>query len=231
LGDEGSGGVGLTNNGGAVSVAGVDGSGSNAFHFSGAQSLSSTDVGLPSGTNPRTYGCWFKTTTLAAMTFIGWGTASTGHTSLGMISIGHLRAESSGDHITGPFVADGRWHFAVVVEENSPFDGVKRKLYLDGRLVGTSLTLNSNVLAGANKFRIGALPNATNFATGQIDGCFVNNVAFSAEEMLKLYAKASQAMPAAPKNAGDHIEGFSITSLFGVFDTLDSTVQISLGVG
>ena len=46
LGDEGSNGAALTNNGGAVSISGADGSSGNAFNFAGAQSFSATDAGL-----------------------------------------------------------------------------------------------------------------------------------------------------------------------------------------
>ena len=50
LGDEGSNGAALTNNGGAVSVVGVDGSSGNSFLFSSAsQTLSATDAGFRRG--------------------------------------------------------------------------------------------------------------------------------------------------------------------------------------
>jgi hypothetical protein len=58
--DTGSQGVPLVNNGGAVPVAGADGQLLGAFNFSGAQSLSSTDAGLPAALTSRSYGCWVQ---------------------------------------------------------------------------------------------------------------------------------------------------------------------------
>ena len=56
-----------------------------------------------------------------------------------------------------------------MVEDNAAGDGVRRKLYFDGRLVGGSTVLNSITLAGANRFRIGAYADGTAPFTGQID--------------------------------------------------------------
>ena len=70
LTDQGSGGVALTNNGAAVSVVGADGAQGGAFSYAGAQSLSATDAGLPSGLAARSYGCWFKTTLTGAAPYV-----------------------------------------------------------------------------------------------------------------------------------------------------------------
>jgi hypothetical protein len=78
-----------------------------------------------------------------------------------------LECWSVGDNIAGGFVADGQWHFVAAVEDNAAVDGVRRKLYLDGRLVGGSVTLNAATLAGANRFRIGAASDGTTPFTGQ----------------------------------------------------------------
>jgi hypothetical protein len=228
LTDQGSGNVALTNNG-AVSVAGGDGAPGGAFSFAGAQSLSATDAGLPAALTPRSYGCWFKTTALGANAMVGWGTLVAAHTLL-YAGSGNLASDSGGDTVSAGFVADGQWHFAVVIEDNAAGDGVRRKLYLDGRLVGGSTVMNATTLAGANKFRIGANPNGASPFTGQIDGVFVTGYAMTTDEVLRLYAKGSQALAPSPKNAGDHVEALQSDGVLFIGDTLESQHTVDLGV-
>lgn len=228
LTDEGSNNQVLTNNGTAVPVAGADGTKDNAFNFNGTtQSLSSTDTGLPSGINTRSYGCWFKTTTTGVI--MGWGTASTS-CRMTIISGSILVSDNIGDRITGPFIGDGLWHFAVSVEENAPLEGIKRKLYVDGKLVGISLVLNAVTLGGATFFRIGAFVDGSSLFNGQVDGAFVCDYVLTSEDILSLYAKGSQSLGISPKNSGDHIEKMTSTDLLVTFDTLDSCHQVDLAV-
>ena len=232
LGDEGSNGVALTNNGAALAVAGVDGSGGNAFYFNGAQNLSSTDAGLPSALATRSYGAWFKTSYIAVpIVLMMWGNSDL---QVSAPVSGCITSQSGSDAITGPWVADGQWHFAVVTEYNavgSPTDdGIKRKLYLDGRLVAMSTVLNAIVLGGANKFRIAADTSGNSPFTGQIDGAFVCGYALTAEQIATLYAKSLLALVPSPKNVGDHIEAMDAASLLATFDTLDTNAQVDVGV-
>lgn len=232
LTDEGSGGQALVNNGPAISVSGADGSLSNAFSFAGAQSLSATDAGLPAGTTARSYGCWFKTAMTGAAVIAGWGTLGTGdaRVNVGSGGVGLLSSNSGADAMTGPFVADGQWHQVIVSEDNAAGDGVRRRLYLDGRVVGGSTVLNPIVLAGANRFRIGADQAGGSPYTGQVDGPFVCGYAMAADEIARLYAKGSQDLGASPKNVGDHIERVDASSVLFIGDTLDSQYTVDLGV-
>jgi Concanavalin A-like lectin/glucanases superfamily len=232
LGDEGSGGVALTNNGGALSVGSVDGISGNAFMFLSAfnQSLSSTDAGLPAALATRSYGCWFKTTSTAGIGIMSWGTDASVQAMLNANTPGNLFATSGGDAIAGPFVLDGQWHHAVVVEDNGALDGIKRKLYLDGRLVGSSIVMNSLVSGGTNAFRVGARPQGSQPFTGQIDAAFVCGYALTFEQIATLYAKGSQALAPSPKNVGDHVEAMSSSNLLATFDTLESQHQVDLRV-
>lgn len=229
LADAGSGGVALTNNGTALAVAGVDGTRDNAFHVNGAQTLSSTDAGLPAALTARSYGCWLKTISLSAMGVLAWGTLNTADARI-WINTGIVSALSGADSLTGIFAADGQWHHVVCVEDNSASDGVKRKLYMDGRLVGGSTVMTSLTLAGANRFRIGASSDGTNPFTGQVDSAFVSNVALTFEEVAALYAKGSGSFGPSPKNPGDHIELFESTHILATFDTLECTDLVDLGV-
>lgn len=230
LSDQGSGGVALTNNGGAVSVAGADGTPGGAFSFVAAssQSLSATDAGLPGGLTARSYGCWLKTTQqVAGTTVLHWGGVSPPGAQLIVTSAGQLQSASGADNFTGPFVSDGQWHQVVTVEDNTAGDGVRRKLYLDGRLVGGSTVLNSLTLSG--NFRIGAI-GGSGFLSGQVDGVFVCGYALTANDVAALWAKGSQELGASPKNEGDHVERMDATSLLVTFDTLDPQFTVDLGV-
>lgn len=228
LADEGSASVALTNNNSALAVAGADGAPAGAYSFAASASLSSTDAGLPAGTAVRSYGAWLKTVTTVAGV-IGWGSAATA--ALLMISgTGQLQCYSAADAITGPVVNDGQWHQVVVVEDNAAGDGARRKLYLDGRLVGTSTVLNSIALAGANAFRIGAKTDGTTTFVGQLDGAFVSGYALTPDQVAVLYAKGSQALAPSPKEEGAHVEAMDVAAVYATFDTLGSQHQVDLGV-
>jgi hypothetical protein len=232
LADQGSNATALTVAAGTpVSVAGADGTLGSGYGFNGSSNLGATDAGLPSALLARSYGCWFKTTTLpaAALHMVAWGgTLGSLDIRAWISSNGNLVCSSGGDSISGPFVADGQWHFAAVAEDNSAGDGVRRKLYLDGRLVGGSTVMNSITLVGANRFRIGAAADGTAPFTGQIDGVFVTGYAMTTDEVLRLYAKASQTMASSPKNSGDHVEGYDSGGVLVVADTLDAQHYIDL---
>lgn len=215
----------------AKSVVGADGSSGNAYSFTGSQALTATDTGLPAGTATRSYGCWVKTNgTASAITILSWGTITTGEARIDVVSSGIIRTVSNADAISGSFIADGQWHFVVGVEDNVPTDGVKRKLYVDGRLVGGSTVMNGITLGGANRFRIGANTDGTNPFVGQLDAVFVCGDALTAEQIRSLYAKGTQTLAPSPKNSGDHIEAMTSTDLLAVFDTLESQHQIDLAV-
>lgn len=217
LTDLGSGGVSLTANNTPLAVAGPDGLLSDAYNFVAAstQSLSATDAGLPSGTSSRSYGCWLKTPINAAgMCVMGWGTLTTNDARI-VLSAPTLQVASGPDIISCSVrVDDGQWHHIVVVEDNAPVDGIKRRAYVDGRLVGVSTVLTSLTLAGANRFRIAANPDGTAPFTGQVSRAFVHSVALTAAQVAVLYDKSSQQLTNSPKNEGDHIEGMDSTYLY-----------------
>jgi hypothetical protein len=236
LTDQGSGAVALTSNpgtGAIVTVAAPDGVRDGAYSFSGAHTgLSSTDAGLPAALAARSYGAWFKTTDTSAggKGIVGWGTMGTADTKISQ-GANQLFAVNGADSINGPTgIADGLWHQAVVVEDNAAADGVKRKLYLDGRLVGASTVLNTLTLAGANRFRVGAQPDGTVPLVGQADGAFVYAGALTPEQVRALYNVGSLALAASPKSEGDHVEAMEATRLLATFDSLEGVDQVDLEV-
>jgi hypothetical protein len=233
LGNEGSNGVAglLTPVGTPLSVCGVDGTKNNAINLSGTQRLVSTDTGLPAGLSAAAYGLWFKTATgVSTMYLMTWGTTNGTNDARIYIVNGAITFGSGSNSVTGPFVADGNWHFVVVDYDNSASDGLKRKFYLDGRLIASSTVLNSITLGGANKFVIGSsLSSANNFA-GQVDSVFVSDAPLTFEQTIKLFTKSLYGHVPSPKNAGDHIQAMNDQYLLAAFDTLDIADKINLKV-
>lgn len=231
-----------------VSLVGVSGSGrqpgpgadglttanGGGLSLSGTGHYTTPDTGLPDALTTRSYGCWFRTTSQAGQTMMTWGQPVGVSDARLYTDVGVLYAGSGADTITGPFVADGMWHHAVVVEYNAvgapTDDGIKRKLYLDGRLVGSSTVLNSIVLVGFNGFRLGANAGGTVFFAGQLDVIFIGTAALTRTDVMKLYTKRSQSLGVAPKNPGDHIESMTASSLLFIGDTLEPQNTIDLSV-
>jgi hypothetical protein len=234
LADEGSGNVPLVNNGGAVNIAGVDGSAGNAMAFNGtSQYLSSSDTGLPIGTATRSYGAWFKTLQGAAgatnsIIALGNGEILWAGSATAPGCIGHSNVTDAIN--TQCYVTDGQWHFAVMVIDNAAPDGLKRKLYCDGKLIATSATLLAIAAVGASGFRVGIWTSATGYMMGSIDGVFICDYVLTPEQILALYAKGSQTLARSPKNAGDHVEAMSANDILAIFDTLESQHQVNLAV-
>jgi hypothetical protein len=230
--DAGTGGVTISPVGGGtiVSTAAPDGTRDGAQSFSGAHTgLGATDAGLPSGTASRSFGGWFKTATSAVMVIIGWGTSGTADTKIYSNS-GTLTFQNGADGATGPGVTDGLWHHVAVVEDNAAADGVKRKGYLDGRLVASSTVLNSVTLAGANRFRVGANVDGTSPFTGQISRAFVYAGALTPEQVRSVYSVGGQALAGSPKAEGDHIEALESSGVLAHFDGVEGCDIIDLSV-
>lgn len=222
----------LTNVGGAGSGAGADGTPGNGMIFGGTSGLTSSDTGLPAGTAAHSFGCWIKTAQHGStMYLINWGTTNgTNDARMWISTLGEVNFSSGADNAIGPQVCDGELHFLVVVHDNAAVDGLKRKLYVDGRTFAVSSILNSIVLGGAGKFAIGQSLVAGSRFNGLIDTGFVIGGALTLEDVIKLYSKSSQLLAVSPKNPGDHIEAMSTTDLLAIFDTLSVQDQVELMV-
>jgi hypothetical protein len=234
LADQGSANIPLVAVGGGsiVDVSGADGSRNGAKLFSGAHTgLGATDAGLPSGLAARSFGCWFKTDSATNQGMIGWGTLNTADTRLSVLAGGTLQFANGTDAPAGGVgLNTGELHFAVITEDNAAADGVKRKLYIDGRLVAGSTVMNSVTLAGANRFRIGAVIDGTLPFIGQIDAPFVYAGVLTPEQIRKLYDLSSQQLSPSPKDAAEHIEAVEAGRLLVVFDGVETCDQVDLAV-
>jgi hypothetical protein len=237
LTDQGSNGVplALTNTPIQIPVAGADGAAQNAYLFVNTTAhtgLQGTDAGLPSALTPRSYGAWFKTagTAAAGCVILGYGTVGTNDVRLYINSTGGIVSANGGDVLTGSYVLDGTWHHICVVEDSAAADGVKRKVYLDGKVIIGSTGMISITLAGANRFRIGAGPDGSSPYMGTIDGAFVYAGALTSEQVRSLYNVSSQALASSPKDASDHIETMESGRLLGIFDSIETNESIDLAV-
>lgn len=227
--DEGSQNQALTNNN-AVSVAGVDGTSRNAFNFTGnGPSLIGSDSGLPT-VGARSFGCWFKTVVVGGQIVMQYGSSTFTGIFVGSSTVGCIDGPNGNDTMHGPFVADGQWHHVVITEDNGAADGIKRKMYVDGKLVTTSLVMNTVVLGGFNYLRIADNPGNTSTFNGSIDGVFVCDYALATQDVIKLYTKGTQPLAPSPKNVGDHVEALNANDLLVTFDTLESTSHVDLRV-
>lgn len=233
LGDEGSNNVPLTINAGASPSPGSDGVAGNSYAFNSTNSLVSSDTGLPVGVSARSLGCWVKTLTGTPSYYLTYG-APTSPYGLGIQTGGVLITTDGATNITGPYMADGQWHFVVVVADNGSYDNLKQKVYIDGKLVGRSQTLGAMTLGGANGLHVGSLSDGTALGSsrfvGFVDGVFICDYALTSDQIRALYAKGSQILSKSPKNVGDHIEGMDANNLYAIFDILDSQHQIDLAV-
>jgi len=211
-------------------VAGPDGAKDHAIALiASGYYLQATDAGMPSGLASRTFGGWFKTASSGTIALLGWG-GSPNHIRWYMAS-GNLASENGGDGLAITNLADGEWHHIVEVHDNGAADGAKRKLYLDGRIVATSLVMNSITLAGANRFKVGANPSDGSLAyPGQIGTVFVYAGVLTGEQIRALYNKSSQALAPSPKAEGDHIEAVEVGRLLAHFDSINPHDTFDLSV-
>lgn len=235
--DQGSANVGISGGGGGTiaSVAAPDGTRDGAYHFAGAHTgLSSTDAGLPAALAARSYGCWTKMQPSAVLTraLMGWGTTGSADARLMVDTGGIVSANSGSDVAQGTqTIADNLWHHIVAVEDNAAVDGLRRKLYVDGRLVGHSTVMTSLTLAGAARFRVGASPDGTVPHVGQLTRAFVFAGALTSEQVAALYAVGSGGLPPSDKEPGMHVEAIDASSVYVLFDTLEPQHQVDLRVG
>jgi hypothetical protein len=233
IADAGTAATGLTVAAGGVATApGADGAAGGGAELAGTHSgLTSADTGLPAALAARSYGLWVKGLPRTAdVGLISWGQASANCDLRADATTGRVRSVTVGDALPGPVVLDGTWHHLVVVEDNAAADGMKRKLYVDGRAVATSTTMASVTLPGGGSFRIGALAAAGSMFWGRLDEAFVCSVALSAEQVRALFQKAGATLAASPKDPNEHVEAADASSVYATFDALAPQDLVDLAV-
>lgn len=225
-----NGGASVTPSGTVVNVAGPDGQKDSGVFVSGGSYLTSSDAGFPSALQSRSYGLWFcGRATGVNQQLMSWGTAGGAFATLLFDGSGTIVTQSAGDSVgsSGGYL-DGAWHHAVVVETDSPTDTVKRKLYVDGRVVASSTVLNA--VTPTTGLRLGLNLSGGSAFSGALSRAFVFAGALTWDQVQALYMKAAAALPPSPKNAPDHVEMLDGTNLVFVGEGLDPQWQVDLEV-
>ena len=236
LTDQGSNNAPLTVNVGTgviTPATGADGTPNGGYFFNSTHAgLSATDTGLPAALTARSYGLWFKFQGAGGGNLLNWGTYTTADIRVTNTSV--MFAQNSGDNLQSSgnmIVNDGLWHHLVVVEDNAAVDGVKRRMYIDGKLSGISTVMNTVTLSGgAAAFRIGAGVAGQSPYSGAIDGVFVFPGALTLDQVRKIYDAGAAVLAPSPKSEGDHIEAVEAGRLLVVFDGVETCDQIDLAV-
>lgn len=236
LTDQGSNNATLTPNPGTgtlIAAGGADGSPNGGYFFNAAHTgLSGTDTGLPSGLTARSYGLWFKYLGAGGGNLLNWGTYTTAD--VRVTNTGVIFAQNAADPMQSSgnmIVNDAMWHHMVVVEDNAAVDGLKRKMYIDGKLSATSLVMNTVTLSGgAAAFRIGAGVAGQSPYSGAVDGVFVFAGALTLDQVRKIYDAGATVLAPSPKSEGDHIEAVEAGRLLVVFDGIETCDQVDLAV-
>jgi len=207
----------------SIDSAAPDGTKTGAKMNTTATNLRSSDAGLPSALLPRSFGCWFKTNTAGNMQIMSWGT---GVLAMMRTNVSGQLGSDSGADLLGfiTVVSDGLWHHGVVVEDNAAADGVKRKLYLDGKVNAGSTVMNSVTLAGATGFGVG--PGWG----GQVSRAFVYSGALTSDQVRAIYNVGSQALWPKLRDSADYIETNEVSRLLGIFNAVEGSDTIDLQV-
>lgn len=240
LPDEGTANVPLASNGTWWAVAGADGRRAGAVQFNGTTGyLAASDAGLPVGTATVTLACWIRTNNRAAtnMTALTYGTNANPRR-IAVESLGSADTDRGkvviwdGANATrsAQRIDDGQWHFVVNVNDFSASDGIRTKLYVDGRLSGQNTAMASAAGAGATGLRVGANQSPGEFFLGAIDGVVIYAGALTAAEVAALYRKASQELGLSPKEPGAHVERIDATNIYFIGDTLEPQDTVELEV-
>lgn len=220
-----NGGTSFAATGGVDQAPGPDGVAKQALSLQAGNYLQRTDTGLPSGLTTRSYGIWVCTQPHATsyQNFITWGTSGAGRAVAWVDPVtGRLAFGNNGDSVvSSTVVADGRWHSVIVVEDNSAADGVKRKLYMDGRLVAGSTVMATITPAGANAFRIGAELSGAQPFYGLVARPWVHSAALTWDQVQKVYMKSASMLGVSPKDAADHVETIGASSFLFAGDDLE----------
>jgi hypothetical protein len=232
--DSGAQATNLAASGTPVAVGGADGQRNGATHFNAASYLQGSDTGLPT-TGDRSVGCWFRTRQADGyMISYGQGAAENAF-NLRLGVTGELVCDSWGTNqvLSGPqyFFGDRQWHFGVITYQGAAADGLRYKLYADGRMIASAVgSAITTVLTGATGLKIGARNDGNIQFPGAIDGAFICDYALSADQIAALYAVGVVPLGPSPKNPGDHVEVMDATNIYALHDTLDSQHLLDLTV-
>lgn len=160
------------------------------FNGSTSKIVTSTYVGLPTGTSPVSLSCWFKTSYTGSLQFLfGIGSNGDGNRMcMYLDTSGRIRANCF-DHefITTYNVCDGNWHLAVLAfsgNTTSVSVTVDNLPTQTGTMGYIPSIVSGNVFIGTDSF---LLPTTSYVLNGLIDDIGVWNRALTSTEIIQLY--------------------------------------------
>jgi hypothetical protein len=230
--DQGADGANLTAFGTITSVDGIDGQLRDAKSFPGlASNYYSTTAPAAFAAAARSVGCWFQTGgsnpagNQMTVLCLGGGTASDWRPlfiqATGVPSTWDGTGLGADGGLTGYVtnVWDGQPHFWVAVWDNAEPAGLKRKIYLDGLLVGADTSFTTPTI-GTGSFFIGELATGVEVYKGLLDGVFVLDYALTAEQIATLFAVGSRQLPLAMMDSA-LVEGMDATNVYMLAHRMD----------
>ena len=189
-------------------VAGaLPGDSDTAFALSNGSAQDQSFATLPSGTSPRTYEAWVKTTSTGDQVLFSYGQPNGGcsYTANGLALtagnqvnfITRWNSDCYGSWsslaITAPYsIANGAWHQLAAT-----WDGTTVVMYLDGQSIGSQAYSTSLGSADGNGLVLGNLYGGR-YLAGSLDEVSIYPSALSAAQVLNHFQASGNSRPAAP---------------------------------
>jgi RHS repeat-associated protein len=185
----------------------LPGDADTAFAFSRGYVQDQSIANLPTGTSPRTYEAWFKTTSTGEQVLLSYGQAVQGcrYTANGLaVTAGNqvnfitgYNADCYGSWssltFTAPYsVTNGAWHQLAAT-----WDGATVVMYVDGLPVGAQAYSTSLGAVDGNGLALGNL-YGNRFLMGSLDEVSIYPSALSSTQVLNHFQASGNSRPAAP---------------------------------
>ena len=226
LTDVGADGSNLTASGTPIAVAGPDGRARAAAFLPSAVFYTAPTPACFSGQNTRSAGCWFclpvNVASYRTMICLGGGSA----TDMRMLYVaangGQLTCYDGTTTLSSALAYDdGRWHFAVSVWDNAATDGIKRKLFVDGRCVAGDANFASTTVTGGSLYIGRRGTTTTEDLIGMIANSFICDYALTPEQISALFALGSRDLPPSQFPAEALVEAMDDTNLYVIGEGLE----------
>lgn len=202
-----------------------------AWYFDGTGDTSGSDAtNFQTGLLPQTYGVWIKCNRPAArMCVYAQGTAAGGAgRQIDILTDGSLVAYGAGavttSQVIAQNIADGQWHFVVVVEN------LGKRLYVDGEMVDqTGISPASVTAGGALGIRIGTDLAHANSYVGNMAGWFYAKTDYPQELIKMMYQKGNVVFGTrVPLDPMPHVERADTAAVYVIFDEMDELDAVEL---
>jgi RHS repeat-associated protein len=183
----------------------LPGDSDTAFAFSDGSTQDQSFATLPSGTSPRTYEVWVKTTSTGDQVLLSYAHSNgCGYLANGLVltsggQVGFITGWDCNSWgvtsigFTPPYsVTNGAWHQLVAT-----WNGTTVVMYLDGQPVGSQAFSASLGSADTSGLMLGVL-YGSNHMSGSLDEASIYSSALSAAQVLSHFQASGNSQPSAP---------------------------------